>query len=75
MINQLSERFSLPLKPAYNATRGFFIQMQHCEENFSTETLPSYFIKAVKTKSSVSFTTEDLVSNTGLIIVQIKRVL
>ncbi|XP_065836479.1 mutS protein homolog 4-like isoform X2 [Oscarella lobularis] len=66
-INSLVQRESvetdLPLRTAYNASRGFFIQMtvggrgaQQMPDSF-----PETFIKVVKTKNTVSATTEDLV--------------
>ena len=62
MVKQLGEKHDLPLKPAYNTTRGFYAQMQINDQAFSMESLPSQFIKVVKTKNVLAFTTADLVS-------------
>ena len=67
-MQQLSERYSLPLKTSYNTARGFFIQLYvgggegGGAGHTSLENLPSEFIKLSKQKSTLSFVTADLAS-------------
>ena len=67
-MQQLSERYHLPLKTSYNTARGFFIQLYAgaCEGggagHTSLESLPSEFIKLSKQKNNLSFVTADLAS-------------
>lgn len=62
LVQQLSETYNLPLKPAYNSTRGFHIQM-YCggKDPVTMDSLPSSFMKKTKLKNTYSFTTNDLV--------------
>lgn len=68
LVQQLSERYSLPLKTSYNTARGFFIQLYvgggegGGAGHTSLENLPSEFIKLSKQKSTLSFVTADLAS-------------
>ena len=63
MIKQLGEKHKLPLKTGFNATRGFFVQLTlNRDQDVDLKSLPSEFLKAVKVKSVISFTTVDLVS-------------
>ncbi|XP_070563567.1 mutS protein homolog 4-like [Ptychodera flava] len=62
MVKQLSEKHNLPLKISYNSTRGFFIQMYSGKDNtVAMSSLPSVFIKVAKVKSTLNFTTADLI--------------
>ena len=67
-MQQLSERYRLPLKTSYNTARGFFIQLHAGAGegggvgHTSLESLPSEFIKLSKQKSTLSFVTADLAS-------------
>ena len=67
-MQQLSERYRLPLKTSYNTARGFFIQLNAGAGegggagHTSLESLPSEFIKLSKQKSTLSFVTADLAS-------------
>ena len=62
MIKQLGEKHKLPLKTGFNATRGFFVQLTlNRDQDVDLKSLPSEFLKAVKVKSVISFTTVDLV--------------
>jgi DNA mismatch repair protein MSH4 len=63
LVKQLAEQHQLPLKVAYNASRGFFIQMHTGGGSVTSDSLPSIFMKVVKTRSSLSFITEDLVTS------------
>ena len=67
MIKQLGEKHNLSLKTGFNATRGFFVQLNlNRDQDIDLKTLPSEFLKAVKARSVVSFTTVDLVSRRAL---------
>ena len=64
LVKQLGEKHDLPVKSAYNSTRGFHAQMHvNNQDKVSIEELPSQFIKVVKTKNVLAFTTADLVSS------------
>ena len=65
IISQLANKYSLPLKTGYNSTRGFFVQYQPAEGVDSPSELPSEFVKVVKTKNVINFTTSELVSAVG----------
>ncbi|XP_072181746.1 mutS protein homolog 4-like [Diadema setosum] len=62
MAKQLSEEYSLPLKTSYSSARGFFIQL-YCggTHSFNMESLPPVFMKVVRAKNVLSFTTVDLI--------------
>lgn len=63
MIKQLGEKHKLPLKTGFNGTKGFFVQLTlNRDQQIDLNTLPSEFLKAVKVRSAVCFTTVDLVS-------------
>lgn len=63
LVKQLGDKHDLPVKSAYNSTRGFHAQMHlNNQDNVSIEDLPSQFLKVVKTKNVLAFTTADLVS-------------
>nr|XP_039269249.1 mutS protein homolog 4-like [Styela clava] len=59
-ITQLAEKHNLPIKCAYNASRGFFIQMTLSDRGGCPE-LPSSFIKVSKSKKTLSCTTSDMI--------------
>lgn len=62
MIKQLGEKHNLPLKTGFNATRGFFIQLTvNRDQDVDLSSLPSEFLKVVKVRGVVSFTTVDLI--------------
>lgn len=62
LVKQLSEKYSLNIKPSFNGTRGFFIKM-FIDEGFPSVTdLPKEFIQATRSKKHYSFTTADLVN-------------
>ena len=63
MIKQLGEKHNLPLKTGFNGTKGFFVQLAlNRDQHIDHKTLPSEFLKVVKVRSAVCFTTVDLVS-------------
>lgn len=75
MIKQLGEKHNLPLKTGFNGTKGFFVQLTlNRDQHIDLKTLPSEFIKAVKVRSAVCFTTVDLVSK-YLILILHRRLL
>ncbi|XP_062517164.1 mutS protein homolog 4-like [Corticium candelabrum] len=59
LVKQLAEQHQLPLRVTYNASRGFFIQMS--TSGATADSLPSVFLKIVKSRSTLNFTTEDLI--------------
>ncbi|PVD38561.1 hypothetical protein C0Q70_01177 [Pomacea canaliculata] len=62
MVTQLGIQFHLPLRTAFSTIRGFYIQL--CcsgKETFHAEDLPPIFIKVTKFKTTLNFTTADLV--------------
>ncbi|XP_072025616.1 mutS protein homolog 4-like [Amphiura filiformis] len=62
LIKQLGEQYNLPLKTSFNSTRGFVIQMYNGGKNsVSTDQLPSVFLKVVKSRSTITCTTKDLI--------------
>ena len=68
LVKQLGEKHDLPIKSAYNSTRGFHAQMNvNGQDNFAIEDLPSQFIKIVKTKNVLAFTTADLVRSSRML--------
>ncbi|GAB6032154.1 MutS protein msh4 [Chamberlinius hualienensis] len=61
LVKQLSEIHSLPLSIGHTSDKGFFIQMSiNKRRPIAVEQLPSSFIKVVKIKNIIRFTTEDL---------------
>ncbi|XP_063952097.1 mutS protein homolog 4-like [Lytechinus pictus] len=62
MIKQLSDEHGLLLRTNYSTARGFFIQLySKGKHSIPIESLPSVFIKVVKAKNMLSFTTTDLI--------------
>ncbi|KAL9955943.1 hypothetical protein ACROYT_G037348 [Oculina patagonica] len=62
MIKQLGEKHNLPLKTGFNGTKGFFVQLTlNRDQHIDLKTLPSEFLKAVKVRSAICFTTVDLI--------------
>ena len=75
IVQQLSELHHLPMRTAYNATRGFYIQL-YCgkpatgkggatnadSKGYTKESLPPVFIKVSQARNTLSFTTLDMVS-------------
>ena len=61
----MANTYSLPLKLAYNSSRGFHIQMHTggSDVHYTAENLPGVFIKITKFKNTFSFTTADMVCN------------
>lgn len=63
LVNQMGVTYSLPLKVAYSASRGFHIQLYSAPtDGYTAENLPGVFIKVTKFKNTFSFTTTDVVS-------------
>ncbi|XP_067119866.1 mutS protein homolog 4-like [Centruroides vittatus] len=62
LIQQLSKQYKLPLICSYGAIRGFYIQL-YCggKKCLTVNDLPSVFVKVVKLKNYLNFTTEDLI--------------
>ncbi|XP_052009228.1 mutS protein homolog 4 [Xyrauchen texanus] len=60
LVNQLGEKYSLPLRTSYSSVRGFFIQLRLEGGVLPGGKLPDVFIKVSKQKSNYGFTTVDL---------------
>ena len=76
MIKQLGEKHNLPLKTGFNGTKGFFVQLTlNRDQHIDLKTLPGEFLKAVKVRSAVCFTTVDLVSKCMKLILNRKQLL
>ncbi|CAH1773969.1 unnamed protein product [Owenia fusiformis] len=62
LTGQLSADHNLPLKTAYNSTRGFFIQL-YCggKQTISVDSLPGIFVKVTKFKNTIGCTTADMI--------------
>jgi len=74
MIKQLGEKHKLPLKTGFNGTKGFFVQLTlNRDQHIDLKTLPSEFLKAVKVRSAVCFTTVDLVGKCILLFLNRKQ--
>ena len=73
MVKQLGEKHDLPLKTAYNTMRGFYAQMYLNNRDIVIEDLPSQFIKVVRVKNVLAFTTADLVRLRWLFTVLLSR--
>uniref|UniRef100_A0A3B4ABQ1 DNA mismatch repair protein MutS clamp domain-containing protein n=1 Tax=Periophthalmus magnuspinnatus TaxID=409849 RepID=A0A3B4ABQ1_9GOBI len=59
-VNQMAEKYGLPMRTSFSTARGFFIQMKLDGMVFQNGKLPSEFIKVTKQKNNYSFTTVDL---------------
>ncbi|KAK3538258.1 hypothetical protein QTP70_033065, partial [Hemibagrus guttatus] len=60
LVDQLGEKYGLPLRTSFNTTRGFFIQMKLEGFGLPNGQLPGEFIKVTRQKNYYSFTTLDL---------------
>ncbi|XP_041374859.1 mutS protein homolog 4-like isoform X2 [Gigantopelta aegis] len=62
VVKQLGEQYNLPLRTGFSTARNFYIQL-YCggSEQHSEENLPGVFLKVTKFKSTLSFTTTDLI--------------
>ncbi|XP_061599274.1 mutS protein homolog 4 [Cololabis saira] len=65
LVNQMGEKYGLPLRTSFSTARGFFIQMKLEGVNLAEGKLPSEFIKVTKYKNSYCFTTTDLMKMNG----------
>ncbi|MEN2498706.1 MAG: MutS protein msh4 [Marteilia pararefringens] len=67
LVRNLSLEYSLPLKVAFNSTRGFFIQMYDpvARRTNSDRQLPELFKKITKINGNYSFTTDELIRLNG----------
>ena len=57
LIKQLSDKYNLPLKLSFNATRGFYLQIPID----NAKKLPNIFVNCCKNKKVISCTTPDLI--------------
>ncbi|XP_026789533.3 mutS protein homolog 4 isoform X2 [Pangasianodon hypophthalmus] len=60
LVDQLGEKYGLPLRTSFNTARGFFIQMRLEGFGLPDGQLPGEFIKVTRQKNNYSFTTLDL---------------
>ncbi|KAL7862008.1 hypothetical protein SRHO_G00134490 [Serrasalmus rhombeus] len=60
LVNQLEEKYGLPLRTSFSSARGFFIQLRLEGVVLPDGQLPGEFIKATRQKNNYSFTTLDL---------------
>ncbi|XP_076835173.1 mutS protein homolog 4 isoform X2 [Brachyhypopomus gauderio] len=60
LVDQLGEKYELPLRTSFSSARGFFIQMRLEGVALSDGQLPGEFIKVTRQKNNYSFTTLDL---------------
>ncbi|XP_034015949.1 mutS protein homolog 4 isoform X2 [Thalassophryne amazonica] len=60
LVNQMGEKYSLPMRTSFSTARGFFIQMKLDGIILPEGKLPSEFIKVTKNKNNYGFTTADL---------------
>ncbi|KAM6960506.1 mutS protein homolog 4 [Aplochiton taeniatus] len=65
LVEQVGERYGLPMRTSFSSARGFFIQMKLEGAAFPDGTLPAEFIKVTKQKNNYSFTTADLMKMNG----------
>nr|XP_004540678.2 mutS protein homolog 4 isoform X2 [Maylandia zebra] len=60
LVNQLGEKYGLPMRTSFSTARGFFIQLKLEGLTLPEGKLPSEFIKVTKHKNNCGFTTADL---------------
>ncbi|CAL8286658.1 unnamed protein product [Lota lota] len=60
LVDQMGERYGLPMRTSFSTARSFFIQMKLEGVTFPDGKLPAEFLKVTKQKNSYSFTTADL---------------
>uniref|UniRef100_A0A4W5JMF8 MutS homolog 4 n=1 Tax=Hucho hucho TaxID=62062 RepID=A0A4W5JMF8_9TELE len=60
LVDQVGEKYGLPIRTSFNTARGFFIQMKLEGVVLPHGELPADFIKVTKQKNNYSFTTTDL---------------
>uniref|UniRef100_A0A8C4E1F3 MutS homolog 4 n=1 Tax=Dicentrarchus labrax TaxID=13489 RepID=A0A8C4E1F3_DICLA len=60
LVNQMGEKYGLPIRTSFNSARGFFIQMRLEGVVLPEGKLPSEFIKVTKHRNNYGFTTADL---------------
>uniref|UniRef100_A0A8C7R2M7 MutS homolog 4 n=1 Tax=Oncorhynchus mykiss TaxID=8022 RepID=A0A8C7R2M7_ONCMY len=60
LVDQVGEKYGLPIRTSFSTARGFFIQMKLEGVALPDGELPADFIKVTKHKNNYSFTTADL---------------
>uniref|UniRef100_A0A667XC79 DNA mismatch repair protein n=1 Tax=Myripristis murdjan TaxID=586833 RepID=A0A667XC79_9TELE len=60
LVDQMVEKYGLPMRTSFSTTRGFFVQMRLEGAVLPDGKLPAEFIKVTKHKNNYSFTTADL---------------
>ena len=75
LTNQIGQKYDLPVKSAFSASRGFYFQLSisstssadnveggsHHKKDMDMEDLPREFVKVTKQRNTFSFTTVDLI--------------
>ncbi|KAK7889309.1 hypothetical protein WMY93_024869 [Mugilogobius chulae] len=61
LVNQMGEKYGLPMRTSFSTARGFFIQMKLDGMVLQDGKLPPEFIKVTKQKNNYSFMTADLI--------------
>ncbi|CAG5866395.1 unnamed protein product [Menidia menidia] len=65
LVNQLGEKYGLPMRTSFSTARGFFIQIKMDGVVLPEGKLPQEFIKVTKYKNNYGFTTADLMKMNG----------
>ncbi|XP_037551421.1 mutS protein homolog 4 [Nematolebias whitei] len=65
LVNQMGEKYGLPMRTSFSTARGFFIQMKLEGVVLPEDKLPPEFIKVTKHKNNYGFTTADLMKMNG----------
>uniref|UniRef100_A0A3Q2PPU5 DNA mismatch repair protein n=1 Tax=Fundulus heteroclitus TaxID=8078 RepID=A0A3Q2PPU5_FUNHE len=65
LVNNLGEKYGMPLRTSFSTARGFFIQMKLDGGVLPEGKLPPEFIKVTKLKNNFGFTTADLMKMNG----------
>ncbi|XP_072314112.1 mutS protein homolog 4 [Eucyclogobius newberryi] len=61
LVNQMGEKYGLPMRTSFSTARGFYIQMKLDGMVLQDGKLPPEFIKVTKQKNNYSFMTADLI--------------
>ncbi|XP_041828884.1 mutS protein homolog 4 isoform X2 [Melanotaenia boesemani] len=65
LVNQLGEKYGLPMRTSFSTARGFFVQMKLEGVVLPEGKLAPEFIKVTKQKNNYAFTTADLMKMNG----------
>uniref|UniRef100_H2MNA4 MutS homolog 4 n=1 Tax=Oryzias latipes TaxID=8090 RepID=H2MNA4_ORYLA len=65
LVNQMGEKYGLPMRTSFSTSRGFFIQLKLDGSVLPRGSLPPECIKVTKHKNNYCFTTADLMKMNG----------